>query len=398
MARGIHRLSELAVRRLKQPGRHGDGGGLYLSINLYGAKSWTFMWKRDGERRAMGLGPTHTVPLERAREIASLARLALLEGRDPRNVLAQVRAEGRTFGQVAVEYFDKHGSDWSPIHRRQWKQSVEQHAAKLRDVPVARIDDKAVLDVLDPLWMKHGETASRLRGRIERILDYAGAHGYRTGANPAKWSLLRFALPKRRPRWQQEHLAALPIDAMPEFMRKLRAVDGIPARALEFLILTAARAGEARGAQWSEIDLTTATWIIPKERMKARRLHRVPLPRRCVEIVNEMAEQRRSRFVFPGERDNRQFSDQMLRKVLRQITRASATVHGFRSTFRDWAAERTDHPAEVVEMALAHVISSEVERAYRRGDLIVKRRALMDAWSAFCSGPTERGKVVPIRA
>jgi integrase len=395
--KGIHRLSDLAIRRLRKPGRHGDGGGLALSINPNGAKSWVFVWKRDGRRFVMGLGAVHTITPGKAREIAGLARLALLEGRDPRSARTLFRASGLTFGQVADEYFGKQEAAWSPIHRRQWRQSIAVHAQELRDVPVALIDAKAVLDVIEPLWALHPETASRVRGRIERILDYAAAHGYRSGSNPAKWDQQKYRLPRRKLGFEQRHLAALKIDAVPDLMCKVREIDSIPARCLEFTVLTAARPGEARDAQWPEIDLDSATWTVPRSRMKGRREHRVPLSRRAVEIVREMASVRRSIYIFPGFLDARPLNDSTVNGVLHRLAEG-VTVHGFRSTFRDWAAERTDFPAEVVEMALAHVIGNAVEAAYRRGDLFVKRRALMDAWAAFCGQPPADDKVVPLRA
>jgi integrase len=390
-------LTPLAVKRLRKAGRHADvvERGLYLSISPTGSRSWLFLWTRSGRRHALGLGTAgeRDVSLDEARELARQCRRTLRSGGDPR--AARAAAHPLTFGEVADQYFSKHAAGWTPIHRRQWRHSMTVHAAPLRRLLVSAVDRRHVLQCLEPIWNTHPETASRLRGRIERVLGYAAALGHRTGDNPAKWrDNLDHVLPRRRAKRERTvHLAALPVEAVPDLMRKLRETEGIAARALELCILTASRPGMVRGAQWNEIDRDT--WTIPASRMKTREQHSVPLSPRCMAILEEMAALRRSSYVFPGRLDHRPINDMTLNSVLHRLA-PGVTVHGTaRATFRDWAIAN-DVPAEIAETCLAHAPPTAVIAAYKRSDLLDRRRRVMLAWERYCSGPSTE-KVVPIR-
>ena len=390
-------LTALRVRRLTQSGRHADGGGLYLAISDSGAKSWLFMWKRSGVRRARGLGSADTVSLVEARELAADFRKIVREGRDPPSAKA-IRAGVPTFGDCADAYISSNEAAWSNAkHRYQVKLALTRHAALLRPLPVDQISTENVLAVLQPLWKSKTETAARLRQRVEAVIDAARAHGHHSGENPARWKgHLDKLLPSPEKLARVVHYAAMPYGDMPAFMTKLRSINDVAARALEFTILTAARIGEARNARWSEIDMDNKLWAIPPERMKANKEHRVPLSGRAIVILREMEKLRVSDFVFSGFRDHRPLGDNTVRRMLHKLGVDDATTHGFRSSFRDWCGDCTPYPSDVAEAALAHAVGGSVERAYRRGDAFQKRRELMETWAAYCEPKADN--VVSIRA
>lgn len=391
MARTTNRLSARAVATLKKPGRHSDGGGLYLAISSDGSRRrWVFLfrWKEPGQTgtgklREMGLGSANSVSLARARELAVEARTHLAEGRNPLTVRA-VENRAPTFGEMADEVVAALEIGWrNAKHRYQWRTTLTTYCGPIRSMPVDAVTTEHVLSILQPLWSKVPETASRLRGRIEKVLDAAKAKGYRTSENPARWrGHLDHLLPKRH-KLTRGHHKALPYDEVPAFVARLRRTNSVSALCLEFTILTAARSGEARGARWVEFDLDRGIWTVPKERMKAGREHRVPLSGRAKEILARMSEVRNGNLVFPGQKQDRPLSIMALEMIMRRM-KVDATVHGFRSAFRDWAAERTSVAREVAEAALAHVLENKVEAAYRRSDLFEKRQDLMELWAEHC--------------
>jgi integrase len=411
-----HFLSARAVTALLKrgsPRRHGDGGGLYLKVAGPGRGSWVFMRKTAGRQRLLGLGSAHAVSLKAARELADACRAAVQAGREPRTALARSPGE-MTFDAAARALIESMASSWGNArHRAQWamtllgeipgkdgctKKTHFDYCAPIRLQPISRITTEDALRVLKPLWQTRPETASRLRGRCERVWDFAKARGHCTGENPFRWRGHLSALLPPRARLKRGHHAAMPFAEVPAFMRRLRTMEGVAARALEFSVLTAARTGEVRGARWDEIDMADKVWTLPAHRMKGGREHRVPLSARAVAIVEEMQKARQSEFVFPGVKRGFPLSDKALASVLRRM-KIDVTVHGFRSSFRDWAGDSTAFPRDVVEAALAHAIENKVEAAYRRGDALEKRRKLMGAWMAFCtSAPKQdRDNVTPLR-
>lgn len=413
MARGVCKLTATAVAKMKAPGRYADGGGLYLQVGPTGTKAWLFRFMRRGQAREMGLGSVGVVSLARARELAAEARTALHLGKDPieerdkaRQETLLAEARGMTFAQCAEAYIAAHRDSWrNAKHAAQWTSTLKAYAEPVfGTLPVQAVDLALVMKVLEPIWRAKPETASRLRGRIESILDWATVREYRQGENPARWKgHLDKLLPARAKVQKVEHHPALPYGEIGDFMAALRGQEGTAARALEFAILTAARTGEAIGARWSEIDLAAKLWIVPAERMKAGREHRVPLSGRTVGILQAMAELRPSdddgsAHVFPGAKPKRPLSNMAFLMLLRRMKRPDLTAHGFRSTFRDWAAERTAFAREVAEAALAHVVGDKVEAAYRRGDLFEKRRRLMEAWAGYCATKSATGVVVALKA
>ena len=348
----------------------------------------------------MGLGSATLVGLADAREAAIAARKQLSSGIDPIKARAEARTHARaerdramTFRQCADSYWRSHSTNWKNAkHRWQWQNTLEVHAYPVfGDVPVSEINAALVMRVLDPIWLTKTETASRLRGRIEAVLDWAKVRGLRTGENPARWKgHLQKALPLIKKAQRVRHHPALPYADVPSFMQSISVQLGVSARALEFCILTATRTGETIGARWKEIDLNGALWVIPADRMKIPREHRIPLSSAAMDILRGLEGERRGEaFVFTGRRPNGQLSNMALLMTLKRMDRADITTHGFRSTFRDWAAERTDFPAEVAEAALAHAVADKVEAAYRRGDLFDKRRVLMQAWGDYCTSKDE---------
>lgn len=385
--RQLNKLSARKVATLTKPGRHSDGGNLYLVVGPGNAKRWVFLYRSMGRLREMGLGSTKAVSLARAREKASFARAQLADGLDPIDLRRRVRAVP-LFGPFSDEVLASLETQWrNAKHRKQWRASLERDALALRGMPVNAISTEDVLRVLKPMWTIKTETASRVRGRIERILDAAIAKGYRQDQNPARWKGHLDALLPARQKLQRGHHPAMPYREVPSFMKRLQSREGFSAHALEFLIFTAARSGEVREARWSEFDLDAGVWTIPAERMKAGREHRVPLTpsaMACLEASQKFNALDPQAYVFPGNRGG-PLSDMSLTAVLRRMSvpKETATVHGFRSSFRDWAGEESNHPREVAEAALAHVVGDETERAYRRGDALEKRRALMKDWARF---------------
>jgi integrase len=402
MARKAKELGPLAVSRLSQPGLHFVGGvaGLALQVSASGARSWVLRIQIGDKRRDMGLGGFPDVPLANAREAARVARAKVKEGIDPianaraaRSALKAEQAAAQTFKTCALAYIEAHEAGWrNAKHAQQWRNTLDTYAYPLiGNLLVRDVGLPQVLSVLEPIWKKKTETASRLRGRLEAILDWATTRGYRTGLNPARWKgHLDTLLPAARTVAQAGHHSALPVHQMSALIKALRQQSGMGAQALEFTILTAARSGETRGARWSEINLDTATWTIPAERMKAGKEHRVPLPKAALNILSALPRIENETLVFASPRGG-MLSDMSLTAVLRRMN-INAVPHGFRSTFRDWCAEHTNYPREVAEMALAHAIGDKVEAAYRRGDLFEKRRQLMREWAEFCSGSGEDGK------
>ena len=394
MARSIHKLSDAVARsdRLKA-GRHSDGGGLYLSVSPSGAKSWVFMWTREGKRREMGLGGYPEVSLAKARARAASFRETLADGRDP--LAERSRAAEPTFGACADKFLRSMESSWrNEKHRAQWQMTLTHYCQKIRDRKISTIDTEAVLSVLQPIWLSKPETASRLRGRIERVVDFATAHGWRRGENPARWrGHLKGVLPPRTV-LSRGHHAAMPYQDLPVFFERLGSSDAIASKALAFLILTAARSGEVLGATWPEIDLQARLWTVPAVRMKAAREHRVPLSSAAIEVLQPLFDGRTSEYVFPGQREGRPLSSSAMEMLLRRMKAGQYTAHGFRSAFRDWAGDLTQFPREIAEAALAHRVGDATELAYRRADAIEKRRELMVAWASYCTNNTSN--IVPI--
>jgi len=393
--RSLHKLTAIQAAKLNKPGRHSDGGGLYLSIDESGRRRWVFMYTRAGKRVELGLGGRRDLTLADARAEAATFRKMLVAGADPKVERARDDTV-QTFGACADAYVEAMQPSWrNAKHAAQWKMTLTKYAAPIRERPVNDITTQDILDVLQPLWTRTPETAERLRGRIENVLDAAKAKGLRSGENPARWrGHLNQLLPKRQ-RLTRGHHMALPYDAVPEFMANLRTRSAVAARALEFLVLTGARSGELLGVTWDEIDLQKEVWTVPASRMKAGREHRVPLSERAMKIIAERLEAGSIGYIFPGATSASPLSSMAMAMLLRRM-KIDVTVHGFRSTFRDWASETTSFPHEVCEMALAHTIANKAEAAYRRGDLFDKRRKLMEAWAGYCS-IAKSGKVVALR-
>ena len=406
MARRLNRLTAVEVRGISQKGMHHDGGGLYLQVSAAGARSWIFRFTLDGRAREMGLGPVHAIPLAEARKRAAECRRMRVDGIDPIEARSEHRGWKRleagkamTFDACAAAYIAAHEASWrNAKHREQWRNTLSSYAGPVfGSLPVQSIDVGLVMKALEPIWHTKPETASRLRGRIEAVLDWATVRSYRKGDNPARWrGHLDKLLPARSKVHKVKHHPALPYNEMADFMAALRNQEGVAGRALEFLIMTATRTGEIIGARWDEVDLKVKIWVVPGARMKAGREHRVPLSAAAIAILEQMKDIRESEFVFAGGKKGKPLSNMAMLAVLKRMGRGELTAHGFRSTFRDWAAECANFPREVVEMALAHTIESKVEAAYRRGDLFQKRRQLMEAWARFCVTSGSRADVVLI--
>lgn len=416
MARPIGKLTAVAVRNAARRGYYNDGGGLYLQVSSSGAKSWVFRYRVAGKLHEMGLGPLHTVGLAEARTRARQCREHRLDGLDPLTIRKAARLQARldaaktmTFRQCAEAYIGAHKAGWkNPKHASQWPNTLSTYVYPIfGDVPVHVVDVGLVTQVLEQnasdqdapavsLWARKPETASRIRGRIESILDWAKVRGYRDGENPARWrGHLDQVLPKkskmakaaRAAKGRGDHHPAMPFSEIPEFMVRLRGPHGVAARALEFTILTAKRTDEVIGSRRREFDLVTRVWTVPAGRMKGEREHRVPLSDAAMAVLAPLAGAAEPDwFIFPGAKAGRALSNMAMLKLLQErMGRRDCTVHGFRSSFRDWAAECTSFPAEVAEMALAHVVDDKTEAAYLRSDLFQKRRQLSDAWSKFCT-------------
>ena len=399
MARATGRLTALKVEKAKEAGMYADGGGLYLRVTPEGTKNWVLRFMLDRRPRWMGLGPLTLYGLQEARAKALDARRKRHEGIDPIEARRAERARQRldaakamTFKQCAETYITSHRAGWrNGKHAGQWSATLSTYAYPIIGaLPVQAVDTGLVLKVLEPIWTAKPETACRLRGRLESILDSAKVRGYRDGENPARWrGHLDKLLPARAKVRQVEHHAALPYAELPAFLASLREQEGIAARALEFAILTAGRTGEVIGARWSEIDLLDKVWTVPAARMKAHREHRVPLSAQALAILDDMQAARHTDagdgFVFPGGRTGAPLSNMAFLMLLRRMGRGDLTAHGFRATFKTWASERTSFQNEIVETVLAHVIGGKVEQAYRRGDLFEKRRRLMQQWATYCT-------------
>ncbi|MEP9386469.1 integrase arm-type DNA-binding domain-containing protein [Mesorhizobium sp. KR9-304] len=404
----INRLSVAAVNAKRKSGLYADGGGLYLQVAKGGSKTWIFRYMLAGRPRKMGLGSIHTVSLKLARERAAEQRLKLLDADDPielrkaeRMAKLATSTTALSFREAAEQYINTHRAGWKNVkHAGQWEATLKTYVYPVfGDLAVSRVDVALVMKVLEPIWSVKPETASRVRGRIESILDWAKARHLREGENPARWKgHLDKLLPARNKVAKVEHHAALPYAEIGAFIDDLGELDGNGARALEFAILTAARTGEVVGANWQEVDFDSGMWTIPAERMKASREHRVPLSSRAVEILKALPREEGNPHVFIGAGRSRPLSNMAMLMTLRRMERADLTVHGFRSTFRDWAAEQTAYPNEMLEMALAHTVGDKTEAAYRRGDMVEKRRRLMDDWAVFCDkGKSTADNVTPIR-
>jgi integrase len=388
----IGRLTARKVETAK-PGKYSDGHNLYLIVSPTGGRKWVLRFTWRGKAREMGLGTPASVPLADAREKAAQARRMIAQGIDP--IHERKRDRGiPTFGEMADQVRESLSEGFrNEKHKAQWKSTLATYAAPLSDKPVDTISTDDVLAVLKPIWTTKAETASRVRGRIEKILDAAKAKGKRQGENPARWrGNLDHLLSKQSKRTRRHH-AAMPYEHVAAFLGKLRERETTAALALEFCILTAARSGEVLGARWSEIDLDKKIWTVPADRMKARREHRVPLTARTVAILKQLAEIKTGDFVFPGQRKNAPLWHMAMNETLCRMKADGVTVHGFRSSFRDWAGNVSTFPRELIETALAHVIGDKAEQAYRRGDALEKRRKLMEAWANYV-GPMQTAKVV----
>ncbi len=409
--RQANKLTAREVAALAKEGWHGDGAGLWLRISKDGRKSWVFVYKLEGKRYEMGFGTAAgqwAVTLQAAREAAQAARSRIIAGGNPlleARATAAANANAKaaeaqassvpTFGQLAEEYLRDMAPKWKNAkHADQWQMTLREYAKPLAAKRVDAITTNDVLECLKPHWKERPETASRLRNRVELVLDAATARGFRTGTNPAAWRGNLKALLPARTKLSRGHHAALPYKQMPDFMNSLRSRDGFAAKALEFCILTATRTGEVLQARWDQVDMQEGVWTIPASAMKAGREHRVPLTERTLEILRDMQEARMGDFVFPASA-TKGLSNMAMAQILKRMG-VKVTVHGFRSSFRDWAGEVSTAPSEVAEMALAHTIANKAEAAYRRGDLFEKRRELMKAWANWCT--PKAANVLPFNA
>ena len=408
------KFTALFVKHIKRPGKYPDGGNLYLKVRKSTrkiktdavTKSWLFRYSRFGKDTWLGLGPYPDVTLSEARDLATRERKKRHQGIDPltdkraRQIAARTAHENMlTFAECAELYIESQAPGWSnPKHIEQWRSTLTNLAGPIiGHLPVDQIDTALIMRCVEPIWATKTETASRLRGRMESVLDWSAVRGYRKGDNPARW---RGHLDKLLPRPSQvarvKHHAALPYTEVGSFMQQLREDTGVASRALELTILTAARTNEVIQAEWSEFDLNRKTWAVPAERMKSKRSHRVPLSAAAVAVLTAV-KGRDKTYVFPGHKRHSHLSNAAMMKVLKRLNLTGITVHGFRSTFRDWCAESTNYPADVAEMALAHALRDKTEAAYRRGDLFEKRARLMTDWARYCSKPAKPAAVVPIR-
>jgi integrase len=391
MARATNRLTWLQVQKTKEPGRHADGEGLYLQVDPSLAKRWVFVFQWQGQRKEMGLGPTSVVSLSEARDERLAARKMVRANKNPIVERRRQRTlEGApTFGAFAESWIDDNETGWrNEKHRQQWRNTLKTYCSIIWDLALSAITTDHLERILKPVWETKPETASRLRGRIERVLDAARVKGMREGENPARWKgHLEAVLPKPK-KLIRGHHKALPYSDVGKFMKALREHRSLSAKALDFTILTAARTSEAVNAKWGEFDLDKKVWTVPKERMKAGREHRVALSEDAIDAMG--VARGPDDWVFPSTKKDKPLSTAAMDAVLGRMGVTNATVHGFRSTFRDWAGETSTHPREVVEAALAHAVGDATERAYRRGDALEKRRELMDDWAAFLSLSSEQ--------
>jgi integrase len=409
----VNKLADIQVKNIAKRGLYGDGAGLWLQVSKWGTKTWVFRYMLAGKARTMGLGRVHQqkhdggLTLAEARQRRDELIKARREGKDPiaerrATEMAKRAAEAKlvTFKEAADRYIKAHAPSWrNAKHSDQWRNTLETYAHPvIGPLSVAEVDTAHVMQILEPIWTTKTETATRVRGRIESVLDWAKARHFRSGDNPARWrGHLDKLLPARAKVQKVKHHPALPYVELPGFMKKLRAMDSISARALEFTILAAVRTGETIGAKEGEIDFAAKVWTVPGERMKSGRDHRVPLSDRAIEILQTTPREKDSQYLFPGGRKGKPLSNMAMAELLKGMACPSTTPgknavpHGFRSTFRDWAAERTNFPRELAEAALAHVLADKTEAAYQRGDLLEKRRRLMREWARFCESPASAG-------
>lgn len=396
--RDTNRLTDRSIRSAA-PGFHGDGSNLWLRVQPSGSRGWVLRYRLGGKAHNMGLGPYPDVSLADARAVAAECRRLIRQGIDPianrRTARAAAKvAAGRTFREVAAEFIETNRKRWSnPKHAAQWASTLETYAyPAIGDLSVAEISLPEVLAVLRPIWETKTETASRVRGRVEKVIDFATVHGWRAGENPARWrGYLEQVLPDRAKVSVVVHHAALPWRDMPDFWRALILLKGPAAIALRWSILTACRSGEARGARWKEIDLAEKVWTIPAARMKAKKEHRVPLVPAMLQILADVRPFAGTvdSLVFPGQKSRAPLSDAAVSKVLERLGRSDITVHGFRSTFRDWIGDHGKFAPDLAEAALAHTLGNKVATAYQRNDLLERRRAMMAAWCAYVTGETQ---------
>lgn len=391
MARSIHRLTAKQISASKNPGRYGDGGNLYLSIQQSGARRWVFMYRLDGKQREMMLGSADAstgISLARARQLAAETRLHLAEGRDPIDVRQrqrQAQTVTPTFAAYVETFLERKSGSWrNDKSKGQWHMTLTTYCRPIASTLINLVDVGGVLKCLQPIWTTKAETARRLRGRIEKVLDAAKAERYRTGDNPAAWKGNLEAILSRHDSLKRKHHAALDYDLLPAFLEELRGRNSTAALALEFAILTATRTSEVLLAVWPEFDLEVQIWSIPKTRTKTGKDYRIPLSEPALRVLKQMLQLRDGDYVFQGQKRGMPLSNMSMLQQLKRMGRTSITTHGFRSTFRDWGSEKTSFSNEVMEMALGHRIRDKAEEAYRRGDLFEKRRRLMDQWAAYC--------------
>ncbi len=402
MARQIHRLNAVVIKNTKKPGFHNDGGGLYLRVSKAQTKSWVFRFTLNKRKRDMGLGPWPLISLSNARTKAEECRQLLYEGVDPIDERAAKKSKSKrekaaqvTFKECAERYIDSHKAGWKNAKTpAQWASSLESYAFPVfGDMAVQTVDVGLVMEVLEPIWAVKPETASRVRRRIEAVLNWAKGRKYRSGDNPATWKgNLDALLPARATVRKVTHFPAMEYGELPDFMVRLGMMDGISSIGLEFLILTACRTGEAREAIWDEFDLKNRMWTVPAERMKAGKEHRVPLSDAALSALAKLQKNNPSKYILPGRDSARPISNMTFLALLRRMGRSDVTAHGFRSTFKDWVSEETDYRGEVSEMALAHVVSDATEAAYRRGSLFKKRVQLMNDWAEFCMSAKRKAR------
>ena len=391
---GADMAGKLTARKVEtaKQGKYSDGGNLYLIVSETGARKWVLRFTWLGRAKEMGLGTPASVPLADAREKASGARLKIARGLNP---IEERKRDGGIpiFGEMADDVRQALSAGFrNEKHKAQWKSTLDVYAAPLRAKPVDTITTDDVLAVLKPIWTTKAETASRVRGRIEKVLDAAKAKGFREGENPARWRGHLDHLLPRPSKLARGHHAAMSYEEVAAFLAQLRKREATSAQALELCILTAARSGEILGMRWQEIDLAKKIWTVPADRMKAGREHRVPLSARAVAILRQLEKLKTGDFVFAGQARNKPLSNMAMEMVLRRMKIEGVTVHGFRSSFRDWAGNVSNFPREITETALAHVVGNKAEQAYRRGDALEKRRKLMDAWASYCE-PEKAGKL-----
>ncbi len=404
------KLSPKGVKDKNKPGTYGDGSGLYLQVAANGTKSWIYRYQINQRRRWLGLGGFPAVSLAKARKVRDKYRLMVKGGIDPLDVKKenaakadevqkQEAARAMTFERCAESYMDDKESEWkNRKHSQQWRNTLKTYAYPvIGDLPVEDVEIEHVLKILQPIWKDKTETATRVRNRVELVLDYASVRRYRQGENPARWKgRLDKILPKPSKVKEIKHHPALPYEEISDFMAQLRAREGLAAKALILTILTASRTSGTLNAEWSEFDLAKAQWVMSKERMKSSKEHRIPLSGAAMELLEDLRRESVSNFVFPGMRKGKPLSNMSMTNVLRRMDYGHVCVHGFRSTFRDWIAEKTNFPQRVAETAMAHQLKDRAEAAYQRGDLIQKRVELMEAWASYCFD--QKSKVTRIRA